>query len=253
MIRPANFMTPFGGRVTLQFERETKGSRSRRHYVWRTAGLQGYITPQPIVTLQPQLNPPQDPRKVHGVLFLDPRTCKAPRAELASVQNILGVAGHAMLFGEPLLMYLDPEGAGAAGLMLENAILEEDRAYLRPCGLVNNLSWPAAFELAGNWHEVSGALHDPPFNFDWDCKGSFKENGVEPGLQVTVWTNGLYQVILELDIDLHLDFFGHAEEVLRNVVTGSLTNPIVVAQMLAIKRGIYPSYTIAPNPHRSDV
>ena len=246
MIRTAEFLTPFGHRMLLEFEREVKGSRSRRHYVWRTKGLPGYFTPQPIVTFKPQLNPEYPARRVHGILFIDHNTCQAPRVELACTQNLLSVSQHALLFGEPLLMYLDPEGGGAAGLMLENAILDEDRAYLAPYAR-NNLGWLEAFQLAGNWHEVSGALHDPPFDSDWDCMGSFKENGVEPGLQVTIWQNTMQQVTLELDLDLHLDFFGHAAEVLKNAATGSLTNPIVVAQMLALKRGIYPSYTITPN------
>ncbi len=37
------------------------------------------------------------------------------------------------------------------------------------------------------------------------------------------------------------------KRIFKNAVTGSLTNPIVVAQMLALNRGIYPSYTITPN------
>ena len=48
MIRTAEFLTPFGHRMMLEFEREVKGSRSRRHYVWRTEGLPGYFTPQQI-------------------------------------------------------------------------------------------------------------------------------------------------------------------------------------------------------------
>jgi len=96
--------------------------------------------------------------------------------------------------------------------------------------------------LTGLFHEVSGALHNPPPGFVAD--DSFKTSDSYGNLQLTFFRK---QDALEFLVDADLDDaqgFEHIFQVVGNALSNGTTNPYNIQQILLAHQGVDPGYEL---------
>lgn len=97
--------------------------------------------------------------------------------------------------------------------------------------------------LENKFHEVSGALHTPPPNFQ--LVDSFKSTGESYGnLQLTFFAN---PATLEFMVDADIDDAGginHIFQVVEHALSGSETHPYDIHQILTYHQKIDPGYSL---------
>jgi hypothetical protein len=99
-------------------------------------------------------------------------------------------------------------------------------------------------ESAGDFEEVSGALHKPPPGFS--PAGSFKTSADRYGvLQVSFFSSDTAPLRFKADIDIDdAAGIGHVFQVLRNHLTHSATHPYDIHQILAFTQHLRPPYAL---------
>ena len=115
----------------------------------------------------------------------------------------------------------------------------------------------AANRVAKHWKfaEVSGALHEPPHGFE--LYSSFKTHDVVGNLQVTFFRrlapddteSGrlLPPFMADVDID-NAGGLAHVFDVVRHHITGKMTHPFDIHDILVRWQGVDPGYTLVPKP-----
>src|SRR5258707_2829207 len=115
--------------------------------------------------------------------------------------------------------------------------LDQDRVFAKiDASLVEESA------VSKDFHSADFSLHReiPPYKLF----ASFKTHDHEGNLQLTFSRNGTTgdDYLVDMDID-EAQGIGHIFEVLKNLVTGGLTNPYDVREILAADQGLTPLYT----------
>jgi hypothetical protein len=159
-------------------------------------------------------------------LLIDPKTIEdAPELERACHANILAKMDAVEVAGDPLTAWLSDR---------EPVELRQDR-----CFLWVEPSLSVVLDKTSAFGGAPGGLHPSPDGFERG--GSWKTSADKrAGLQVVLHHND-DEIIGEFDIDLRTGI-AHWFEALGNEISGSKTNPYIVAQLL-LQQGIDPGYT----------
>ncbi len=199
-----------------------------------------------------------DPNKVEGARFPRLGELSPDLQQVLATSRSLGTAYPELLENQP---------KAAAGLLnlyvkMKSVRLEAGRdcfSYLtelrmarqdRILALVRDTGFYDAVRASSRFRAVPGALHPNPSGFR--LLGSFKTYDKEGVLQLTFFADGS-QMLVDADIDETSSLFGNFVRVLGRSVSGSITDPYLIHQLL-LSQGIRPLYRLeagGPGPSRS--